>query len=186
MREKNFHMKRSKTASTLLAVLVGSLIAGPQAARAASPAPKPQHAKHTIVDLDTNKGLVVIELHDDDAPNTVKNFIKLVNKHFYDGLKFHRYVENFVIQGGDPQGTGEGGPGYSIKLEIGKLKHLKGTLGMARTNDPDTAGSQFYICLEPLPQLDGKYATFGHVVKGMDVVLKLRQGDFMKKVWVAK
>lgn len=141
--------------------------------------------KRTVVNMETSKGLIVIELHDEDAPNTVKNFVSLVKKKFYDGLTFHRYEPNFVIQGGDPQGTGEGGPGYTIKLEIGKLKHLKGTLGMARTNEPDTAGSQFYICLADTPFLDGKYATFGHVTQGMDIVMKLRKGDVMKKVTVA-
>lgn len=141
---------------------------------------------NTLVHMETTQGPVVMELHDDDAPATVKNFVDLIGKKFYDGLTFHRYVSGFVIQGGDPDGTGAGGPGHHIKLEIGKLKHLKGTLGMARSSDPDSAGSQWYICLADTPFLDGQYATFGHVTKGIDVVMKLRQGDKMTKVWVER
>lgn len=154
---------------------------------AASPAAtKPQPGKHTMVTMETTKGAIVLELHDDDAPVTTKNFVDLVNKGFYNGLTFHRYVEGFVIQGGDPTGTGEGGPGHTINLEIGKWKHDKGTLAMARTQDPNSAGSQFYITLADTHQLDGQYATFGHVVKGMENVAKLRQGDKMTKVAVSK
>lgn len=138
----------------------------------------------TTVKVETDHGLVVMELHDEDAPLTVQNFKALVQQKFYDGLTFHRYVADFVIQGGDPDGTGAGGPGHMIELEIGHIKHLKGTLGMARTGDPDSAGSQFYICLADAPFLDGQYATFGHVTEGMDAVLKLRQGDTMKRVWI--
>ena len=155
--------------------------AGPVAEPAAQPAPA---GGPTVVRMETTKGDVVMELHDEDAPNTVQNFVDLVNKQFYDGLTFHRYVAGFVIQGGDPDGTGGGGPGHTIKLEIGKEKHLKGTLGMARTPDPDSAGSQFYICLADTPSLDGQYATFGHVTQSMDVVEQLRKGDAMTRVWV--
>lgn len=132
--------------------------------------------------LDTTKGKIVVELYPDSAPETVANFKKLIRKKFYDGLTFHRYVEDFVIQGGDPSGDGTGGPGYTIKDEFNKRKHVAGTVAMARTDAPNSAGSQFYICLAPAPHLDGSYTVFGQVIQGMDNVFKLRQGDKMTKV----
>lgn len=116
------------------------------------------------------------ELYPETAPNTVNNFISLVKKGFYDGLIFHRVIEGFMIQGGDPQGTGMGGPGYSIKGEFdlngftNNLKHTPGVLSMARAMDPNSAGSQFFIMHETSPHLDGSYAAFGKVINGMDVV----------------
>lgn len=116
------------------------------------------------------------ELYPDIAPNTVNNFISLVKKGFYDGLIFHRVIKGFMIQGGDPQGTGMGGPGYSIKGEFSNngftndLKHTPGVLSMARAMDPDSAGSQFFIMHETSPHLDGSYAAFGKVVNGLDVI----------------
>lgn len=122
------------------------------------------------------KGPVKVELYPDIAPNTVNNFISLVEKGFYDGLIFHRVILGFMIQGGDPDGIGMGGPGYSIKGEFAqngfdnKLKHTKGVISMARSAHPDSAGSQFFIMIEDSPHLDGAYAAFGKVIDGMEHV----------------
>jgi peptidyl-prolyl cis-trans isomerase B (cyclophilin B) len=144
------------------------------------------HAKAVIV---TNKGTITFEFFPKEAPLTVDNFVKLADKKFYDGLVWHRYVPGFVIQGGDPNTRqkdestwGMGGPGYNVPAEFNTHKHLEGAVAMARANDPNSAGSQFYICLAPQPSLDGQYTVFGQVVSGMDVVLKLRKGDVMKTV----
>ncbi|OYD15747.1 hypothetical protein CH333_04900 [candidate division WOR-3 bacterium JGI_Cruoil_03_44_89] len=120
----------------------------------------------------------------EDAPNTVKNFIMLARAGFYDSLTFHRVEKDppFVVQGGDPRGDGRGGPGYAIAAEFNDRPHREGTVAMARSNDPNSAGSQFYICLAPQPRLDGKYTVFGEVVEGMDVVWKIEAGDTMKSV----
>ena len=134
--------------------------------------------------IETNKGNIVLELFEDDAPNTVANFVKLINDGFYDGLKFHRIISNFMIQGGCPVGNGTGGPGYKIKCEINPRKHLTGTLSMAHAGK-DTGGSQFFITHSPQPHLDGLHTVFGQVIEGMDVVNKMKQGDVMKKVTVA-
>ena len=134
-------------------------------------------AKNPIVKFEMNDGSIFeSELYPDIAPNTVNNFISLVKKGFYDGLIFHRVIKGFMIQGGDPQGTGMGGPGYSIKGEFSNngftndLKHTPGVLSMARAMDPDSAGSQFFIMHETSPHLDGSYAAFGKVVNGLDVI----------------
>lgn len=134
-------------------------------------------AKNPIVKFEMNNGSIFeAELYPDIAPNTVNNFISLVKKGFYDGLIFHRVIKGFMIQGGDPQGTGMGGPGYSIKGEFSNngftndLKHTPGVLSMARAMDPDSAGSQFFIMHETSPHLDGSYAAFGKVVNGLDVI----------------
>ncbi len=122
-----------------------------------------------------NGGVMKAELYPDVAPNTVNNFISLVKRGFYDGLIFHRVIPGFMIQGGDPQGIGVGGPGYSIKGEFAQngvkndLRHDRGVLSMARAMDPDSAGSQFFIMVEAAPHLDGAYAAFGKVTEGMDV-----------------
>ena len=135
-----------------------------------------------IVKFETTQGNFTAELFS-DVPTTTKNFTELVAAGFYKGIVFHRYVEGFVIQGGDPTGTGGGGSSKTIPLEIVPAhKHVKGALGMARTNDPNSASSQFYVCLGDLPSLDGNYAVFGQVTEGMDNVMKLRQGDKMLKV----
>lgn len=122
-------------------------------------------------------GTIKAELYPDKAPNTVNNFISLANSGFYDGLIFHRVIKGFMNQGGDPDGVGTGGPGYSIKGEFSNngyknndLKHTAGVLSMARANDPDSAGSQFFIMAEEASHLDGDYAAFGKVIEGMDVV----------------
>lgn len=134
-------------------------------------------AKNPIVKFEMNDGSIFeAELYPDIAPNTVNNFISLVKKGFYDGLIFHRVIKGFMIQGGGPQGTGMGGPGYSIKGEFSNngftndLKHTPGVLSMARAMDPDSAGSQFFIMHETSPHLDGSYAAFGKVVNGLDVI----------------
>ena len=121
-------------------------------------------------------GVMKAELYPEIAPNTVNNFISLINKKFYDGVIFHRVIKGFMLQGGDPKGNGTGGPGYSIKGEFSHngfkndLKHTPGVLSMARTMFPDSAGSQFFIMHKDYPSLDGEYAAFGKVTEGMDVV----------------
>jgi cyclophilin family peptidyl-prolyl cis-trans isomerase len=142
-----------------------------------------QAVEHLAV-IETNKGTIKFKLFEKDAPNTSKNFIDLANRKFYDGLKFHRVVPEFVIQGGDPKGDGSGGSEKSIKLEVTpKLKHdSAGVVAMARTPDPDSASSQFYITLAATPFLDMQYAVFGKVTEGLDVVKKIVMGDVMKTV----
>ena len=128
-------------------------------------------------------GTIEAELYPHIAPNTVNNFISLANSGFYDGLTFHRIVNNFVIQGGDPEGTGMGGPGYSILGEFNSnnfkndLKHTEGVLSMARSQNKDSAGSQFFIVTGEASNLDGDYAGFGKVIKGMDIVKKIENVD---------
>lgn len=128
--------------------------------------------------MDTDKGTITLELFDADAPNTVKNFVELAEKGFYDGLGFHRVIPNFMVQGGCPQGTGTGGPGYKINCEINGNKHEAGTLSMAHAGK-NTGGSQFFICHSPQPHLDGVHTTFGKT-EDMDVVNAIRQGDKIK------
>ncbi len=132
-------------------------------------------AQNPIVTIEMeNGGVMKAELYPDVAPNTVNNFISLVKKGFYDGLIFHRVIPGFMIQGGDPQGMGIGGPGWSIKGEFAQngvkndLRHDRGVLSMARAMDPDSAGSQFFIMVEAAPHLDGAYAAFGKVTEGME------------------
>ena len=126
-----------------------------------------------------NGDVIKAELYPDIAPNTVNNFISLVKKGFYNGLNFHRIINGFMIQGGCPEGTGMGGPNYSIKGEFSQngfkndLKHTEGVLSMARSMRPDSAGSQFFIMHKAAPHLDGEYAAFGKVIEGMDVVDKI-------------
>ncbi|MEA2043195.1 MAG: peptidylprolyl isomerase [Bacteroidota bacterium] len=133
----------------------------------------------------TNKGEMVIEFYDDAAPGTVKNFVKLAKEGFFNGLKFHRVIPNFVIQGGDPKGDGTGGPGYSIDCETKgeKQYHDKGVLSMAHAGK-NTGGSQFFIChsRDNTSHLDGVHTCFGIVTKGLDVIDKIEQGDKMTSV----
>nr|WP_296263271.1 peptidylprolyl isomerase [uncultured Merdimonas sp.] len=137
-----------------------------------------------IVTIEMENGDVMkAELYPEIAPNTVNNFISLVNKGFYDGLIFHRVIRGFMIQGGCPQGTGTGGPGYQIKGEFSQngfensLAHTRGVLSMARAMHPDSAGSQFFIMHENAPHLDGAYAAFGKIIEGLDVVDKIACTD---------
>ncbi len=133
-------------------------------------------AQNPIVTIEMeNGGIIKAELYPEVAPNTVNNFISLINKGFYNGVIFHRVIPGFMIQGGDPKGQGIGGPGYSIKGEFtqnrfeNNLKHDRGVLSMARTMNPNSAGSQFFIMVEKAPHLDGAYAGFGKVIEGMEV-----------------
>ena len=133
-----------------------------------------------IVTIEMENGdIIKAELYPEVAPNTVNNFISLVKNKFYDGVIFHRVIRGFMIQGGDPQGIGIGGPGYSIKGEFAMngvkndLKHARGVLSMARSMAPNSAGSQFFIMHEDAPHLDGQYAAFGKVIEGMDAVDKI-------------
>jgi peptidyl-prolyl cis-trans isomerase B (cyclophilin B) len=155
----------------------------PQPARVSKEG-KMENKKEKIAVIETEKGTIKFKFFEEDAPNTVANFIALTEKNFYDGLTFHRYEPGFVIQGGCPKGDGTGGPGYNIKAEFNEKPHLEGTVAMARAQDPDSAGSQFYICLAPAPFLNGQYTVFGQVIEGMDVVHKIRAGDKMKKVFI--
>ncbi len=127
-----------------------------------------------------------VELFPADAPKTVENFVTLAKKGFYDNLTFHRVVPGFVVQGGDPKGDGTGGPGYTVPAEFNQQKHVRGSLAMARSQHPDSAGSQFYITYGPQPHLDNSYTVFGKVVSGMEAVDRIKQGDRMKSVRIVE
>ena len=142
-------------------------------------------AQTAVIELEKG-GEIRMEFYPGDAPKTVENFVTLAKKGFYDGLTFHRVVPDFVVQGGCPNGTGTGGPGYQIKAEFNTQKHLRGTVAMARSQHPDSAGSQFYICYGSTPHLDGNYTVFGHVVAGMEHVDRIEQGDRMKSVTITE
>jgi len=153
------------------------------------PQPQVAYVRMTIA----GKGDLVIELDLKEAPKTSENFLNLVKEGFYDGIRFHRVVPKFVIQAGDPQSKtlpmghprlGTGGSGKTIKFEPNNLKHKRGAIGMARAQDPDSASSQFYICLEDLPQLDGNYVIFGRVVEGIEIIDQVRVGDTIQKAIV--
>lgn len=140
--------------------------------------------KNPVITIEmTNGDIIKAELYPDVAPNTVNNFLSLVNKGFYNGLIFHRVIKGFMIQGGCPDGTGMGGPGYSIKGEFAQngfaneLAHTEGVLSMARAMHPDSAGSQFFIMHKAAPHLDGAYAAFGKIIEGMDIVNKIAETD---------
>jgi peptidyl-prolyl cis-trans isomerase B (cyclophilin B) len=126
-----------------------------------------------FVTLETTMGKMTLELYHDVAPAHADSFLSLTHKGFYDGLKFHRVIDHFMIQGGDPKGDGSGGADYNLKAEFSKLPHLEGTLSAARTNDPNSASSQFFICLAPAPHLDGAYTIFGQLIHGYDVLHKI-------------
>ena len=147
-------------------------------------------AQNPIVTIEMENGdIIKAELYPEIAPNTVNNFISLINKNYYDGIIFHRVIKGFMIQGGCPDGTGMGGPGYSIAGEFtmngftNNFKHTAGVLSMARTSIPDSAGSQFFIMHKTSPHLDGQYAAFGKVTEGMEVVNAIAetQTDYMDK-----
>lgn len=143
--------------------------------------------KKYLVKMETTKGMLELELYPEYAPKTVNNFVFLVREGYYDGIKFHRVINDFVIQGGDPTGTGAGGPGYKFEDEVqgNPLKHETNVISMANAG-PNTNGSQFFITHSPQPHLDGKHTVFGKVVKGADVVDSIRQGDEMVKVEVSE
>jgi len=136
-------------------------------------------SKNDLLRIKTVYGDILIKLYVQDAPNTVKRIKELVNKEFYDGLMFHRVIPGFVLQGGDPTGTGRGGSGKNIKAEFNHHMHKAGTVAMARSRDINSADSQFYITLADSPHLDGKYTVFGKVSIGLDIAKKILKGDKM-------
>jgi len=171
-----------RTTTLLILALLAGLLAGCGAGNengkqqaAAGPGPSDPNNPTATIEMESG-GVIKIELYPEIAPNTVNNFIALAQQGFYDGLIFHRVIPGFMVQGGDPDGTGGGGPGYSIKGEFAsndfpnELKHTRGVLSMARTMVPDSAGSQFFIMVADATHLDGEYAAFGQVVSGMDAV----------------
>ncbi len=139
------------------------------------------------IKIETTKGDIDLEIYPQHAPKTVNNFVFLTGKGFYDGLSFHRVINNFMIQGGDPTGTGGGGPGYKFEDEVAEnpLKHEKGVISMANAG-PNTNGSQFFITHAPQPHLNGKHTVFGKVVVGQDVVDSIQEGDKMEQVKISE
>ena len=138
--------------------------------------------KQTAVITLGNGKQITMEFFPEGAPKTVENFVTLAKKGFYNGLTFHRVVPDFVVQGGCPKGDGTGGPGYQIKAEFNKNKHVRGSVAMARSQHPDSAGCQFYITYGATPHLDNNYTVFGKVVSGMEEVDRIKQGDRMTSV----
>ena len=138
-----------------------------------------------IITLD-NGNEIRMEFFPQDAPKTVENFVTLAKKGFYNGLTFHRVVPDFVVQGGDPKGDGTGGPGHTVPAEFNKQKHVRGSVAMARSQHPDSAGSQFYITYGATPHLDGNYTVFGKVTSGMEHVDRIKVGDRMKSVAIVE
>ena len=170
---------------------VVALAVVPVAAQAQAPKPVPGGKSPTALITMEKGGEIVLEFWPQDAPKHVENFVKLVNEKFYDGQRVHRVEPKFVVQFGDPQSKtlplddprmGSGGPGYTIKAEFNKRPFERGVLGMARTDDPNSAGSQVYIMLGPAEFLNGKYTAFGRVVTGMGVVDQIRPGDRIKSI----
>jgi peptidylprolyl isomerase len=154
-------------AASILAFAAALLLAGN--ARAADP-------ENTLY-MDVPKGRVVIELKPDLAPKTVAHIKELTRRGFYDGLTFHRVIEGFMAQTGDPKGDGTGGSGQNVKAEFSQAHFVRGTVGLARSNDPDSGDSQFFICFVPTPFLDGKYTIFGQVTQGMENIDAIKKGD---------
>jgi peptidyl-prolyl cis-trans isomerase B (cyclophilin B) len=165
-----------KFAILLLALLSAVIVAAEEKKETS-----PMSNSNEVAVIKTNEGEMVVEFWTDAAPNTIENFKKLARQGFYDGTIFHRIVKGFMIQGGDPNSKdtakessfGQGGPGYEIKAEFNNHSHDRGILSMARGPDPDSAGSQFFICLAPVRRLDGQYTTFGKLIKGGDVLEKI-------------
>ncbi|MBZ5554877.1 MAG: peptidylprolyl isomerase [Acidobacteriia bacterium] len=162
----------------ILLILILSGIAG---AVSSGAVPKPLQYRMTI---HMDKGNIVIQLFPGAAPHTVARVVELIRGKFYNGLTFHRVEPDFVVQGGDPKGNGTGGSGVKLKAEFNSKRHVTGTVSMARGKDPDSADSQFFICLSPHSALDGKYTVIGQVISGMDVVRKITKGDVMRQVTV--
>lgn len=160
----------------------GQQMTGGEPVKSLNDFPNDQDGANVEAVIKTDKGDVTMVFYPDVAPVHVASFLNLARSGFYNGLKFHRVEPGFVVQGGDPLGNGTGGPGYRLPAEFSNRKHEKGTLAMARSNDPNSAGSQFYICLEPQPSLDGNYTVFGQVMKGMEVVEQIVPGDVIKEV----
>jgi peptidyl-prolyl cis-trans isomerase B (cyclophilin B) len=143
-----------------------------------------ERARRSQVRIATPRGDIVFHLFPEDAPIHTAAFIKLAESGFYDGLTFHRVEPGFVVQGGDPRGDGTGGPGYRLKAEFNGRPHLRGTVAMARASAPDSAGSQFYICLDDARFLDGQYTVFGQMTEGFEALDAIRRGDAMTSVRV--
>jgi peptidyl-prolyl cis-trans isomerase B (cyclophilin B) len=143
-----------------------------------------ERARRSHVRIATARGDILFQLFPDDAPIHSAAFIKLADSGFYDGLTFHRVEPGFVVQGGDPRGDGTGGPGYHLKAEFNARPHLRGTVAMARASAPDSAGSQFYICLSDARFLDGQYTVFGQMTEGFEALDAIRRGDAMTSVKV--
>ena len=141
-----------------------------------------ERARTSVARITTPKGDMVFSFYADDAPQHSAAFIKLADAGFYDGLAFHRVEPGFVIQGGDPKGDGTGGPGYNLKAEFSDRPHVRGTVAMARAASPDSAGSQFYICLGDARFLDKQYTVFGQLTEGLETLDEIRRGDVMTKV----
>jgi peptidyl-prolyl cis-trans isomerase B (cyclophilin B) len=164
--------------SIVLAVLLSSALF---AAEEKKEEKTSMNASNEVALIKTSEGEMVVQFWTDAAPNTIENFKKLAREGFYDGTIFHRIVKGFMIQGGDPNSKdpakensyGEGGPSYKIKAEFNDHSHQRGVISMARSSDPDSAGSQFFICLAPVPRLDHQYTTFGKLIKGTDVLEKI-------------
>ena len=164
--------------SIVLAVLLSSALF---AAEEKKEEKTSMNASNEVAVIKTSEGEMVVQFWTDAAPNTIENFKKLAREGFYDGTIFHRIVKGFMIQGGDPNSKdpakensyGEGGPSYKIKAEFNDHSHQRGVISMARSADPDSAGSQFFICLAPVPRLDHQYTTFGKLIKGNDVLAKI-------------
>jgi len=163
--------------SVLLALLLSTVVFAAEEKKEASP----MSTSNEVAVIKTNEGEMVVQFWTDAAPNTIENFKKLARQGLYDGTIFHRIVKGFMIQGGDPNSKdpgkesayGQGGPGYEIKAEFNNHSHDRGVISMARGPDPDSAGSQFFICLAPVRRLDGQYTTFGKLIKGDDVLDKI-------------
>jgi peptidyl-prolyl cis-trans isomerase B (cyclophilin B) len=164
--------------STLLILLIASAVFATEEKKQET---TPTNSPNEVAVIKTSEGDMVIQFWTDAAPNTVENFKKLARQGFYDGTIFHRIVKEFMIQGGDPNSKdpakensyGQGGPGYNIKAELNDHSHDRGVISMARGPDPDSAGSQFFICLAPVHRLDHQYTTFGKLIKGQDVLEKI-------------
>jgi peptidyl-prolyl cis-trans isomerase B (cyclophilin B) len=161
-----------------VALLLGSAVFAGDEKKAENPT---MNASNEVAVIETSEGDMVVQFWNDAAPNTIENFKKLARSGFYNGTIFHRIVKGFMIQGGDPNSKdagkesryGEGGPGYKVKAEFNDHSHKRGIISMARSSDPDSAGSQFFICLAPVPRLDHQYTTFGKLIKGDDVLEKI-------------
>jgi peptidyl-prolyl cis-trans isomerase B (cyclophilin B) len=164
--------------SILAALFLSSTLFAAEEKKAESPT---MNASNEVAVIKTSEGEMVVQFWTDAAPRTIENFKKLAREGFYDGTIFHRIVKGFMIQGGDPNSKdpakedsyGQGGPGYKIKAEFNDHSHDRGVISMARSSDPDSAGSQFFICLAPVPRLDHQYTTFGKLIKGGDVLEKI-------------
>lgn len=178
----------------ILALFAGAPAVAQQQAPAASKAPAAATAPTAVITMEKG-GEIGLEFWPKDAPGHVKNFLDLAQKGFYDGQRVHRVEPNFVVQFGDPQSKtlpmddprmGSGGPGYTIKAEFNKRPFDRGVLGMARTDDPDSAGSQVYVMLGPAPFLNGQYTAFGRVTRGMEVADRIKVGDRIKSIKVSR